>query len=199
MRLITLIFAITILVVSCEDAYVPKQVGYHKIDLPKHQYITLQDKKLPYTFEHSVYAETKPHKKSTISNPNWIDIVYPDFGASIELTYKSVNENEKEFYKMVNDARKLTNKHNIKAYAINETVIKTPTGMDAAIFELEGDVPSQFQFYVTDSTEHFFRGALYFRTSLKNDSLRPVINYISYDIVHMLNTLNWNDNLEVRK
>ena len=57
-------------------------------------------------------------------------------------------------------------------------------------------MPSQFQFYATDSTNHFFRGALYFRTSLKNDSLKPVIEYISYDIVHILNTLDWNKEVE---
>lgn len=182
-----------VLLSSCDDSYIPKQLGYHKIDMPEHKYIDLQNKDLPYTFEHSVYSVIKPHRKSNFSNPNWIDIYYPDFDASIELTYKSVKEDSKGFNKMINDARKLTNKHNIKAYAIDETAITTPLGIDASIFELDGDVPSQFQFYATDSTEHFFRGALYFKTSTKNDSLRPIINYISYDIVHMLNTLDWNE------
>jgi gliding motility-associated lipoprotein GldD len=52
-------------------------------------------------------------------------------------------------------------------------------------------VPSQFQFYVTDSTTHFLRAALYFRTALKNDSLAPVINYMKEDMLHMLETLEW--------
>jgi len=185
-----------ILLSACDDVYIPKQIGYHKIDLPKPEYTKLS-MELPYTFEHSVYALARPHKKTAISN--WIDIYYPDFDASIELTYKAVTDDKKEFNKMLNDARKLTNKHNIKAYAIDETVIKTPIGLKASVFELEGDVPSQFQFYATDSTNHFFRGALYFKMATKNDSLQPVIDFISVDIVHMLNTLNWNESLESNK
>lgn len=181
---------------SCEEVYIPKPQGYHKIDLPEHKYVQIQQKGLPYTFEHSVYSITQPHKQSSITEPNWIDVVYPDLGASVELTYKRITKGEKQFNRMINDARKLTNKHNIKAYAIDETTIKTPLGINACVFELEGDVPSQFQFYVTDSTDHFFRGALYFRTSVKNDSLKPVIEYISYDIVHILNTLDWADTEE---
>ena len=40
--------------------------------------------------------------------------------------------------------------------------MQTPSGMRVSVFELQGEVPSQFQFYTTDSTKHFFRGALYF-------------------------------------
>lgn len=177
---------------ACTETYIPKERGYHKIDLPEHKYVELQHGSHPYSFEHSVYAKVQPHRKSTISEPHWIDLVYPQFGASIELTYKAV-PNAKEFDKMLNDARKLTNKHNIKAYAIDETMIRSKSGVSATVFELNGEIPSQFQFYATDSSDHFFRGALYFKTSTKNDSLRPVINYLSYDIVHMLNTLSWND------
>ena len=192
MKKLFLFLIISTLLFSCESTFIPKPQGYHKIDLPKHEYINLQQK-LPYTFEHSIYSITKPHKKSTTSEDNWIDIVYPDFNASIELTYKSIIEDKTELHKMINDSRKLTNKHNIKAYAIDETIIRTPTGIKASVFELEGDVPSQFQFYATDSTNHFFRGALYFKTSMKNDSLKPVIDYISHDIVHLLNTLDWSE------
>lgn len=180
------------ILIGCSDPYIPKQKGYHIIDLPEHKYIALQDQSHPYTFEHSVYAKVQPHKKSSITQPHWIDIVYPDFDASIELTYKTIDD-EKEFGKMLNDARKLTNKHNIKAYSIDETSVRSEFGITATIFELNGEIPSQFQFYATDSSENFFRGALYFKTSTKNDSLRPVITYLSYDIVHMLNTLSWND------
>lgn len=189
-KLLILLFTSTVILTSCEESHIPKPKGYHKIDLPEHKYLKLKGD-LPYSFEHSVFAKVQPHIKTSNLEPNWIDIIYPEFGASIELTYKTIDENGEQFNKMLNDSRKLTNKHNIKAYAIDETTIKTPLGLTANVFELEGDVPSQFQFYVTDTTDHFFRGALYFQTSLKNDSLKPVIEFISYDIIHMLNTLEW--------
>ena len=97
----------------------------------------------------------------------------------------------KAFAKLIDDAHKLTAKHQVKAYSIEETLIKTPAGMNVIIFELSGEVPSQFQFYATDTTTHFLRGALYFHTAVKNDSLAPVIDYMKVDVMHLINTLKW--------
>ena len=79
----------------------------------------------------------------------------------------------------------------MKAYAIDESIISLDNGSKATIMELSGEVPSPFQFHVTDSLNHFLRGALYFKTATKNDSLAPVINYVKKDILHMMNTLEW--------
>ena len=92
---------------------------------------------------------------------------------------------------LIGDARKLTSKHEVKASGIREQVFTTNTGLTADVFDLSGEVPSQFQFYVTDSSRHFLRGALYFRTAVANDSLRPVIDFIRADAVHLLNTLTF--------
>jgi gliding motility-associated lipoprotein GldD len=59
---------------------------------------------------------------------------------------------------------------------------------------LEGEVPSQFQFTMTDSTRNFLRGALYFDTKVQNDSLQPAIEYVKKDMMRMINTLEWKDN-----
>jgi gliding motility-associated lipoprotein GldD len=93
----------------------------------------------------------------------------------------------------LDDAYRLTAKHQIKAYAINEVVTKTTSGKTAVIAELEGEVPSQFQFTVTDSIHNFMRGALYFETKVANDSLLPAIEYMKYDMMHLINTLSWKD------
>lgn len=186
--------ALTILVslglFSCsEDGYVPKPKGYNRIDLPDHQYTILKDPH-PYVFELSKYA-TILKDTFDIAEPHWIYVYYPAFRANVQITYKSIDHNPKKFSEMINDAHRLASKHQIKAESIENAVLKTPSGKTAALFELTGDVPSQFQFYMTDSTEHFLRGALYFRTATKNDSLAPVIEYIKTDIIHMLNTLEW--------
>lgn len=191
------IFLLLILMcfLACENAYVPKPRGYHRIDLPDHAYAKLEQNH-PYSFEYSTYAEIKPHI-SSISEPHWLDIIYPKHNAVIQITYKDLtkekfaNAKDKFLNELVNDSYKLTSKHQIKAYAIDESIIKTPSGKTATVFELEGDVPSQFQFYITDTTHHFIRGALYFRTSTKNDSLKPIIEYIKIDMLRLLNTLNW--------
>lgn len=180
---------------TCEKTFVPKPRGYHRIDLKPHEYQPLMEIH-PYIFNYSKHAEIKKHV-SSISEEHWIDIVYPEHRAVIQLTYKALKgkkidlKNKDFLTELIDDSYKLTSKHQIKAYAIDENIIKTPSGKTATIFELEGDVPSQFQFYITDTTNHFLRGALYFRTSTKNDSLAPVIEYIKTDIVQMLNSLEW--------
>ena len=175
--------------VGCETEYTPKPKGYNRIDLPEPKYQLLKEKH-PYVFEYSTYAKIL-HDSSRLSEPHWINVFYPQHKANVQITYKALNKDPKVFFDLVNDARKLTSKHEIKAYSIDETTLKTPKGQTAFVFELTGEVPSQFQFYVSDSTNHFLRGALYFRTATANDSLSPVIEYIKKDVVHMLNTLEW--------
>jgi gliding motility-associated lipoprotein GldD len=85
----------------------------------------------------------------------------------------------------------LTAKHQIKAYGIEESIMMTPKGYTGVVAELSGEVPTQFQFFVTDSTNNFLRGALYFNTALKNDSLAPAIEYIKIDMAHLINTLEF--------
>lgn len=186
---ILLIGTIAVLM-ACETTYVPKPKGFNRIELSDSKYVTLPDS-FPYQFEYE--ANTVIIKdQSWISEPYWIDLHYPEFNADIQVTYKPVNNNRAVLEELLKDSYKLTSEHGVKAYAIEESVIKLPNGMSATLMELTGEVPSQFQFHVTDSTDHFLRCALYFKTSTANDSLRPVIDHIKYDMIHMLNTLEWN-------
>lgn len=169
--------------------YTPKPKGYNRIDLPTHTYQRLAPGR-PYTFEYSRHARIL-RDSSYLAQPNWINVYYPKLGANVQITYTNVQQNPKLYNKMMEDARKLTSKHQIKASAIDESIMQTPSGMKVAVFELAGDVPSQFQFYTTDSTKHFFRGALYFPIATANDSLAPIIDYVKKDIVQMLNTLKY--------
>jgi len=186
-----LCFGLAAAVASCSAEYTPKPKGYNRIDLPPTAYQQLPNQH-PYTFEYSKYAKIRPDS-SGIAQPHWINIIYPSLGANVQLTYKAIGHSDKMLNDLIEDSRKLASKHQIKAYSIEESEIKTPSGDVASVFELTGEVPSQFQFYVTDSTEHFLRGALYFNTATANDSLAPVIEYVKKDIVHLLNTLEWRD------
>ena len=177
---------------SCQEAaYVPKPKGYNRIELPDHQYRAIEGT-FPYQFEYSKHAVVKPDS-SWMAEPYWIHLVYQDLGADVQLTYKSLEQDQKKLRELLQDSYKLTSKHQIKASAIDESVLTTPNGHTAVVAELSGEVPSQFQFYTTDSTTHFLRGALYFPTATKNDSLQPVIDFIKIDIIHLLNTLDWRE------
>ena len=176
---------------SCEQSYTPKPKGYNRLILPAHEYTVLPDS-LPYSFEISTAARIL-RDSSYIAERYWIDLFYPAITANIQITYKNLNQDQQFLKELVNDSYKLTAKHQIKAYAIEESIVKTPSGKTAVIAELEGEVPSQFQFFITDSTHNFIRGALYFRTSTKNDSLAPAIEYMKIDAMHMINTLQWKE------
>ena len=178
---------------ACKRDYMPKPKGYNRIVLPKHEYLPMPDT-LPYLFEYSKYAKLYPDT-SWISEPYWLDLYYPEMDATISITYKPVKKSHKLLEEYLQTAWKLTSKHQIKAYAIDEHIFQTKLGKTAVLAKLSGEVPSQYQFYSTDSTNHFIRGALYFKTATKNDSLAPVIDFMRVDILHMLNTLRWNDKL----
>ncbi|SET94568.1 gliding motility lipoprotein GldD [Hymenobacter actinosclerus] len=169
--------------------FTPKPKGYNRIDLPPHSYQRLAPGH-PYTFEYSRAAKIL-RDSSYLAKPHWINVYYPQLKANVQLTYADVRADRQGFNRLLEDARKLTGKHEIKASGIDERVYQMPGGMRATVFELQGEVPSQFQFYTTDSTRHFLRGALYFRTATANDSLAPVIEYVKQDMVHLLNTLQY--------
>ena len=173
---------------ACQQDYTPKPLGYNRLILPAPSYKALPDS-LPYGFEYSVHA-TLLDDTSAISERYWIEIYYSHIKANVHVTYKPIRS-EKLLKEYLDDSYTLTSKHQIKAYAINEVISKTPSGKTAVIAELEGEVPSQFQFTVTDSTRNFLRGALYFNTKVANDSLPPAIEYVKKDIMHMINTLAW--------
>ena len=173
---------------ACETNWLPKPPGYNRIDLPRHEYNRLEEG-YPYQFDFSTQSQVEADSFN-LSEKEWINLNYKKLGAKVHLTYKKIDQNT-DFKALSNDAFNLTAKHQIKAYGIEEVVILTPNGYSAVVAELTGEVPTQFQFFVTDSTTHFLRGALYFNTALKNDSLAPIIEYIKIDLAHLINTVTF--------
>lgn len=179
------------LLASCGEEssdYKPKPKGYNRIILPEHAYQPIESGH-PYFFEYSKHAVARQDTTGIYEN-HWKQIYYPDLGAQIDITYKPLSDSVK-LAGVINDAYKLMYKHDVKAYSIDELALKTRKGYPAMIFHLQGEVPSQYQFIAHDSSDHFLRGALYMPTALKNDSLKPVIEYVFQDLQHMIGTLEW--------
>jgi gliding motility-associated lipoprotein GldD len=177
---------------SCNSStpdYVPKPKGYPRMDLPPQTYQTLKEDH-PYTFEYSKSAVILPDT-FRMAEPHWIFVAYPSLNASIQLTYKPVQNNPQRLSGFINDAYRLAGKHQVRATGIREQVIKTKSGQTAVVLDLAGDVPSYTQFFTTDSSKHYLRGALYFTVADKQDSLKPAIDFLRKDVMHLLNTLKW--------
>jgi len=186
-------FLITVLItiVACNSEYVPKPKGFNRLDLAEPSFQSLPDT-LPYSFEYSKHAILLKDT-STISDKYWVEVYYPELLADIHITYIELNNDQQKLKELFNDSYFLTSKHQVKAYSIDDVIMVTPNGKTVSIAELYGDVPSQFQFVCTDSVNNFLRGALYFNTKVKNDSLAPAIDYVKSDIIHLLNTLEWKE------
>jgi gliding motility-associated lipoprotein GldD len=182
-------FTLLFLLVSCGGDYLPKPKGYNRIDLPERGFQSLDDD-LPYFFEHSVNAKVE-QDSFNLADKTRINLNYQSLGGKIHLTYFALDTEGKDIKTVINDVINLTAKHQIKAYGIEESMMVTPKGYTGVVAELSGEVPTQFQFFVTDSTKNFLRGALYFNTAMKNDSLAPAIEYIKVDMIHLINTLEF--------
>ena len=116
-------------------------------------------------------------------------MVYPTYNARIYFSYKQINNN---FQEIAEDSRNFVYKHAFKADAIIENPYEdSDKNVYGMLYEIKGNTASSVQFLVTDSTQHFLRGALYFNNHPNKDSLAPVISYISEDIRHMIETLRW--------
>jgi gliding motility-associated lipoprotein GldD len=90
------------------------------------------------------------------------------------------------------DARTFAFKHTVKATSINEGIIYNPKKKVYGIYyTIEGNTASAVQFYLTDSSKNYLRGALYFNEQPRIDSLKPVLNFIKKDIDVFIKTFQW--------
>ena len=179
------------LLFSCNSVYTPKRRGYFKIDFPPHQYQSFDQPGYPYTFEYPVYANVVRDTSffdKTPENPYWINVDFPRFHARIYISYKQVEGN---YDKLREDAYKMTYKHTYKASSIEDSLISTPLGVHGIFFNVGGNAATAKQFFVSDSTRHFLRGALYFDTTPNADSLSIVNAFLQEDMNRLINTLRW--------
>lgn len=177
---------------SCNSPYTPKPTGYFKIDFPEKAYQQFNQPGYPYTFEYPTYAriiKDSTFFDSSAENPWWINIDFPQFNARIYLSYKVVGATKLD--KLLNDAYNLTNKHSIKASYINDSLITTSNNVHGSFFSVEGNVATASQFFLTDSTKNFLRGALYFDATPNQDSIQPVNSFLAEDMKHLINTFHW--------
>jgi len=180
-----------------EQADLPRPKGFNRIPLPAHRYVTLEAGH-PYTFDISTLAEVRPDtltlgNKDRIwtAEPHWIYVYYPAWDSFIQITYKSLGGDRAKMKALINDSYKLAYKHQGKASGIQEYVMTTTSGKKAGLIELDGEVATSFQFFSTDSSRHFIRGAVYVKTATANDSLAPIIRYLKQDAMHLIQTLQW--------
>ncbi len=195
-RLFLLLFVVMGVVACRPKVYTPKPRGYYKIDLPeKHEYQPFNKKGFPYSFEHPVYSTIVNDSLffgQRPENPYWLIIDYKPTGGKVYLSYKEITPQQR-LGKLVEDSYGMSyTVHSVRADVIEDFVFHFPEKKVHGIFyKVDGNAASAYQFFVTDSVQHFIRGALYFNAKPNADSLQPVNNFLREDIEHMIKTLEW--------
>ncbi len=166
----------------------PKPYAYHRIELVEKSYQEVMEP-LPFGFEMpSVAIINKP---KPVDEPYWINIEYPQLQATIYLSYLKV-DGPATLGKYIDESQRMTFKHTVKASSIEEILIKKEEQRVFGLYyKVGGNAASNSQFYLTDSTKHFVRGAMYFNAAPRADSLEPVVDYVIQDIEHLLATFSW--------
>jgi gliding motility-associated lipoprotein GldD len=178
---------------SCQTDSIPKPKGYFKIDLPEKKYQQFSEPGYPYAFEYPVYGQVVKDSTffdDTPENPYWINVDFPQFRARVYISYKTIGSKE-QYSVLVDDAFKMTGKHSIKATSIDEIPVAGGPGVTGFVFDVGGNAATGKQFFVSDSTRHFLRGALYFDATPNFDSIQPVEQFLYKDIQHLIQTLRW--------
>jgi len=183
-----------LLFVSCSSSSVPKPYGYFRITTPDTAYTPFslslgegRGEVYPYSFSLSQNAVVLPRTEP--GEQYWVNLYYPALDATIHCSYKPVRNNLRE---LTNDALEFVYRNASFASSIPEREYAHPEAkVYGVLFDLEGNTASSCQFFVTDSTRHFFRASVYCNCPPNADSLAPVYDYLRTDIVKMVETFEW--------
>ncbi|MFD1630096.1 gliding motility lipoprotein GldD [Pseudopedobacter beijingensis] len=190
MRAFLYILCFCLGLVSCtNEGYAPKPRGYFRIEFPEKEYQRFNNQ-TPYSFDYPLYAKMYPDS-SRDAKKNWYNLTFPAFNARLHISYYDVIS-RKELEQLTEDSRKLAFKHTVKATGIDEALIRNDEKKIYGVYyTIDGNTASLLQFYLTDSTKHYLRGALYFNEKPKFDSIQPVAEFIKKDIDKLIASFEW--------
>tara|TARA_B100001758_G_C18403686_1_gene610607 strand:+ start:1622 stop:2173 length:552 start_codon:yes stop_codon:yes gene_type:complete len=169
---------------SCSDNYTPKPRGFFKLNLPNKEYVDI-DVSCSFIFEKPIYSILKKKKQNC-----FFDLEFPAQNGVLHITYLPLLNNLSEH---IEGSRDLAYKHNMRAEAISESLyMNHQHKVYGLLYDYDGVTATSTQFYLTDSVNHFFRGALYFNTEV-TDSLLPINTFLKEDVKHLIESFRWID------
>ena len=184
-----MILACVQLLVACTaDAPTPKPRAYPRVEYPDRTFTSFSEPECPFSFEYPTYAQVE--KKQNEKHPCWFDLAMPTLKARVHCSYIPVS-NRAEFDELVRDSYTIADKINARANYMEDNLIRTKQGIAGLILKWTGPAASPMHFILTDTVNHFFKGALYFEAEVKPDSLAPISAFIEEDINKMIQSFAW--------
>jgi gliding motility-associated lipoprotein GldD len=188
---INLLFFSTIifLVVACgEENYIPKPPTYLRLDLPEHEYSNYTEKRCGYSFDYPKIYEIS-NVSNDLGQTCHKDISLGPLNGVLHFSFINM---EKPLAEYIDFAIDKVDEHKVKALAIEDSLIlRSKDRVFGTFFELQGDVASPFQFYLTDSVSRFVSGVVYMNKTPNYDSLKPSLEYLKVDLFQLLKTFSW--------
>ena len=170
-----------------DETIAPKPRAYFRLSFPEKKYVSYSAA-CPFSFEIPTYTKME-NDKSYRAEPCWLNLQFPSLNGTLHLTYHEVNGDINGYLEQTNE---LVSKHQIKASGIEEKLVSRDSSkVYGLIYEIGGNAASSIQFFLTDSTKHFIRGAMYFNVAPNTDSIAPVLDFVRKDIYHMIETFEW--------
>lgn len=196
MRLISFVLITVFVVCSCNEIIpIPKPRMYPKVDFPARNISPFEKDYCHFTFEYPDYGEVVKDEfffEEEALDPCWFDLDMKALNADLHCSYTPINKGQNNFDDLIKDAFRLVGEHNSKANFRRESLIENKEEkVHGLLFNIEGPVASPLQFYLTDSTNHFFRASLYFNDKVDPDSTKIILDFIAQDVEHMIETFRW--------
>jgi len=181
MKIRSVLFLV-IFFLSCSENYTPKPRAFFKLEFPEKIYIKT-DIDCPFQFDKPIYSKLEQQTKKCFYN-----LIFPDQEGILHITYLALNNDLQDH---TEESRALALKHISVADEMKEDVIVNEAdNVYGVLYDYRGMTATSTQFYLTDSINHFFRGALYFNTEI-NDSLLPINNFLKEDVKKIIESFKW--------
>lgn len=192
---LTILCAVTAaLLYSCgnqsEDtsAAVPRQHSYPRPQLYDTVYTAAAE--LPASFEVNAGAtvEYPNGREAKDGEPLWVDIRYPRYGATVNLTFTPVSSMEQLSKALANRRERMA--LNLGANAAEQTDIQTATGYQSTILFSTGPSLTPLQF-LSAGGGLVISGALNMplTSATPVDSVMPILDAVKADLIHSLQRL----------
>lgn len=188
MKLITSLVVCILLLTGCggNDSHTPKPRAYPRIEYPVTEAIVFDTLSCPFTFTYPGYAEVQPKKDREC----WFDLYMPYFNARLHCSYLPV-ANREDFDQLVKDVYTIAYKINERANFMETALVENAQGVHGTRLTWTGPAASPMHFFLSDTTQHFFKAALYFDAEVQPDSLAPIIDFVKADFNKMIESFAW--------